>query len=146
MWVYFGNKESKVEEIRSVTGIGADILVKNSPLSKYCIATGMSWAADRRATRLEDLAHSLMGIFGVNMPLLYGEGKKAFSRLQEEMIRRTTDVTFLLWGFNNMTGDLFAKRPADFRDLRARNIPLFNARLPFSLTNLGLDIDTMPVQ
>jgi hypothetical protein len=106
MWVYFGNKESKVEEIRSVTGIGADILAKNSPLSKYCIATGMSWAADRRATRLEDLAHSLMGIFGVNMPLLYGEGKKAFSRLQEEMIRRTTDVTFLLWGFNNMTGDL----------------------------------------
>jgi hypothetical protein len=42
----------------------------------------MSWAADRETTRIEDLAYYLLGIFGVNMPLLYGEGKKAFLRLQ----------------------------------------------------------------
>ena len=52
-------------------------------LECYSIAEKMSWAAKRRATRIEDTAYSLWGLFGVNLPLLYGEGEAAFRRLQE---------------------------------------------------------------
>jgi hypothetical protein len=38
-----------------------------------------------------------MGIFNVNMPLLYGEGRKAFQRLQEEIAKTTEDQTLLLF-------------------------------------------------
>jgi hypothetical protein len=47
----------------------------------------MSWAAHRETTREEDVAYCLLGIFGVNMALLYGEGSSAFLRLQEEILR-----------------------------------------------------------
>lgn len=57
----------------------------------------MSWAADRKTTRVEDRAYSLMGLFGVNMPMVYGEGSKAFQRLQLEIIRVTSDHSIFAW-------------------------------------------------
>lgn len=53
----------------------------------------MSWASNRETTRPEDVAYCLLGIFDVNLPMIYGEGKKAFRRLQEEIIRQSTDLT-----------------------------------------------------
>jgi hypothetical protein len=45
----------------------------------------MSWAETRQTTRKEDMAYSLLGIFNVYMPLIYGEGKdSALKRLREE--------------------------------------------------------------
>jgi hypothetical protein len=41
----------------------------------------MSWAARRRTTRTEDRAYSLLGFFGVSMPLIYSDGENAFMRL-----------------------------------------------------------------
>ena len=38
----------------------------------------MSWASRRVTTRDEDIAYCLLGMFDVNMPLIYGEGEKAF--------------------------------------------------------------------
>ena len=55
----------------------------------------MSWAANRTTTRVEDKAYSLMGLLDVNMPMLYGEGKKAFHRLQLEIIRMSNDQSTL---------------------------------------------------
>ena len=57
----------------------------------------MSWAANRMTTREEDRAYCLMGIFGVNMPTLYGEGMMAFQRLQEEIMRLHDDSTLFAW-------------------------------------------------
>ncbi|KAI5992016.1 hypothetical protein F5J12DRAFT_461928 [Pisolithus orientalis] len=57
----------------------------------------MSWAADRKTTRVEDRAYSLMGLFGVNMPMLYGEGEKAFQRLQLEIIRTSSNHSIFAW-------------------------------------------------
>lgn len=57
----------------------------------------MKWAADRQTTRKEDEAYCLLGIFGVNMPLLYGEGGKAFHRLQAENVKSSTNHSILLW-------------------------------------------------
>jgi hypothetical protein len=48
---------------------------------------------------VEDLAYCLMGIFGVHMPLLYGEGQNAFIRLQEEIMKVSDDQTIFSWGF-----------------------------------------------
>jgi hypothetical protein len=46
----------------------------------------MSWAETRQTKREEDRAYSLLGIFGIHMPLIYGEGvESAFKRLREEM-------------------------------------------------------------
>jgi hypothetical protein len=57
----------------------------------------MSWAAGRKTSRVEDQAYCLLGIFDVNMPLLYGEREKAFRRLQYEIIGRTADLSIFAW-------------------------------------------------
>lgn len=58
-------------------------------MAGFSVATKMSWAASRRTTREEDAAYCLLGLFGIHMPLLYGEGgARAFLRLQEEIIKR----------------------------------------------------------
>ena len=55
----------------------------------------MSWAVKRKTTRKEDEAYSLLGIFGIYMPLIYGEGENAFIRLKE-MIDKPINSTFIL--------------------------------------------------
>jgi hypothetical protein len=59
----------------------------------------MSWAAGRKTSRIEDMAYCLMGILDINMPLLYGEGDKAFIRLQQDIAKKSTDES--LFAFNN---------------------------------------------
>src|SRR5262249_31532935 len=62
------------------------------------VAQRMSWASMRQTTRPEDRAYCLMGLFDIHMPPLYGEGSdKAFLRLQEEILRRSSDQTLFLW-------------------------------------------------
>jgi hypothetical protein len=85
-----------------------------------------------------------MGIFGVNMALLYGEGPRAFSRLQEEIIRHTQDTTFLLWGYSGSTrleNRLLARSPADFQGLEAGTLSRWNIRPLLGITNVGLEIE-----
>jgi hypothetical protein len=80
-----GNKVSLERHICEVTGIPVSAL-RGSPLSDFSVAERMSWAASRETFRQEDKAYSLLGIFNVNMPLIYGEGKeKALKRLREEI-------------------------------------------------------------
>ncbi|KAF3058392.1 Vegetative incompatibility protein HET-E-1 [Daldinia childiae] len=64
--------------------------------SKFCAAARLAWAANRKTTRVEDMAYSLLGLLEVNMPLLYGEGDKAFLRLQEEIIKSRNDDSFTI--------------------------------------------------
>jgi len=67
-----GNKNSLLNEISSITTISLLVLSYNTPLSSLTIAARMSWAAYRQTTRTEDLGYCLIGIFNVNMPLIYG--------------------------------------------------------------------------
>ncbi|KAK7946971.1 heterokaryon incompatibility protein-domain-containing protein [Apiospora aurea] len=70
-----------------------------APTDVASVAMRMSWAARRSTSRTEDAAYSLLGIFDINMPLIYGEGEKAFKRLQEEILRRNPeDHTLFAWG------------------------------------------------
>jgi Heterokaryon incompatibility protein (HET) len=80
-----GTKQSLQLQISEITGISADAL-QGVPLHRFSVEERMAWAARREARREEDEAYSLLGIFDVNMPLIYGERKrKAFNRLREEI-------------------------------------------------------------
>lgn len=109
----------------------------------------MSWAAGRHTTRPEDIAYCLLGIFDVNMPLLYGEGKvKAFSRLQEEIMKTSTDQSILAWTPSNSNeSDRFgvlAESPIVFSG-SANLVPFRRQDEPYSMTNKGLRMQ-LPVQ
>jgi hypothetical protein len=87
-WNLFGNKASLASEIQQITGINA-AAIQGSDLSIYTVEERVSWAEKRQTTRLEDAAYCLLGIFNMNIPLLYGKGEKAFQRLAEEIAKST---------------------------------------------------------
>lgn len=76
-WIYIGSKKGLAGPIRRRSGIPTKILTKDADMRSTSTSQRMAWAADRRTTRKEDIAYCLLGIFDVNMPLLYGEGDKA---------------------------------------------------------------------
>jgi hypothetical protein len=115
----------------------------------------MSWASRRNTTRKEDLSYCLLGIFNANIPLLYGEGDKAFRRLQEEVIKQTNDQSLFAWGYKpypdpEIVTELIpppsylATSPADFK--YCQNMVTYNTRRKarsrcFEVTKKGLCID-----
>jgi len=83
----------------------------------------MSWASQRQTTRSEDIAYSLLGLFGVNMPLLYGEGgENAFRRLQAEILQKKEDHSLLLWSRTLHSGEILSKSPQKFHQLAITRI------------------------
>jgi hypothetical protein len=90
-WEFVGDKKSLERHICEVTGIPRNAL-RGSPLAGFSVTERMSWIKARQTTRKEDMAYSLLGIFDVSMPLIYGEGKeKAFKRMQEEINKHSKD-------------------------------------------------------
>ena len=77
-WHFIGTKSSLSDTISTRTNIAAEVLRGTKGLLDYSIAQRMSWASRRVTTRDEDIAYCLLGIFDVSMPLIYGEGEKAF--------------------------------------------------------------------
>ncbi|KAI6159008.1 heterokaryon incompatibility protein-domain-containing protein [Pisolithus thermaeus] len=119
-WVFIGNKWRLAPMLENITGIPCEILRDGLGVMRLSVAQIMSWAANRKTTRMEDRAYSLMGLFGVNMPMLYGEGKKAFQRLQLEIIRTSTDHSIFAWSPQMpRTGSVLADDPSDFGSCRA---------------------------
>ena len=104
-------------KITSITKIPRHVLV-DCDIFGESIAGRMSWAANRQTTRLEDMAYCLLGIFNINMPLLYGEGLGAFQRLQQEIIKISDDETIFTWTAKSSTHStwrsLFAESPSEF--------------------------------
>jgi len=115
-WQSIGYKRTLAPTLRSITGIPEHILVHGLRGNRPCVAQIMSWAAYRTTTRVEDRAYSLMGLLDVNMPMLYGEGKKAFHRLQLEIIRASNDQSIFAWYKDTMQpGSILADGPSDFQ-------------------------------
>ncbi|KAI1413823.1 HET-domain-containing protein [Hypoxylon sp. FL1857] len=79
-------------------------------LKRFCVAEKMNWVAKRETTRVEDIAYCLLGIFGVNMPSIYGEGLEAFRRLQEEILKRSGDQSILAWRADRNDTELTTSR------------------------------------
>ncbi|KAI0752976.1 hypothetical protein C8Q80DRAFT_1118232 [Daedaleopsis nitida] len=93
-----GTKAALSSLVENITGVDAAVLTFARDVGDVSIARRMSWASSRHTTRLEDEAYCLMGLFGVNMSTLYGEGRDAFRRLQEEIIKRSSDHSLFAWG------------------------------------------------
>lgn len=101
--------------IKEQTSIAESLLFGFRRSSEYTIAQRMSWAATRETARKENVAYCLMGIFDVNMPLLYGEGDKAFLRLQQEIIRNSKDQSIFAWEATDASHPgLLARGPSAF--------------------------------
>ncbi|KAL4070111.1 heterokaryon incompatibility protein-domain-containing protein [Scleroderma yunnanense] len=121
-WQSIGDKRSLAHTLTKITRVPWHILTGGLSPDRPCVAQIMSWAADRKTTRVEDRAYSLLGLLDVNMPMLYGEGKKAFQRLQLEIIRVSDDQSIFAWGagrfgnFDGRTGSILADDPNFFRD------------------------------
>ncbi|CAN9353236.1 unnamed protein product [Alternaria alternata] len=96
-WQPIGTKLERYQELADITGIDPDILCNYRRMSTPSTAEKLSWAAHRAVTKEEDEAYSLFGLFDVNLPLLYGEGRlKAFARLQEAIYDTTSDHSIFL--------------------------------------------------
>jgi hypothetical protein len=96
-WNTRGFKTDIATKLSDITQIDEKVLRNECPLSEFCVAQKLSWAARRRTTRVEDSAYCLLGLLELNMPLLYGEGENAFRRLQDEIIRSTADLSIFAW-------------------------------------------------
>ncbi|KAG6335837.1 hypothetical protein ID866_3251 [Astraeus odoratus] len=118
-WEPVGNKHSLASVLNNITRVPSSVLEKGLPSKRPSVAQIISWAADRRTTREEDRAYSLLGLLGVHMPMLYGEGKNAFRRLQLEIIKMSNDHSIFAWGHSRKTGwssSFLADDPSCFRD------------------------------
>ncbi|KAI0429590.1 heterokaryon incompatibility protein-domain-containing protein [Xylaria sp. FL1042] len=150
-WTPYGSKASLCSDIAYTTGIDESVLCAAGPalqglLASIPVCKKMSWAAGRETQRPEDVAYSLLGIFGVHMPLIYGEGDNAFIRLQKKIIKSTNDLTILAWKTPNQAlpwdhFSVLASSPKFFSD--SKDIVLsqdLRYNPDFSITNKGLQI------
>ncbi len=97
-WSLIGTKVQLCSIISLVTHIDQKYL-NGEDIGQASVSQRMSWASLRNTSRLEDIAYCLLGIFDVNMPLIYGEGSKAFQRLQLAIMRaHPEDHTLYTWG------------------------------------------------
>jgi hypothetical protein len=132
--------------ISKITGIGIEYLNDYNRSCDASIAEKMSWAALRQTTREEDVAYSLLGIFNVNMPLLYGEKARAFHRLQEAIISSSHDQSIFAWGSRQVGSmgnrELIASSPSDFVGFAdvVPYTPDWAGISHYSMTNAGLQI------
>ncbi|KUI67559.1 Vegetative incompatibility protein HET-E-1 [Cytospora mali] len=118
-WTRVGTKASLLPHLSSILGIDEAVLRDSDCLEDYSVGKRMSWASGASASRVEDEAYALLGLFNVTMPILYGEGSKAFLRLQEEILKDTDDYSLFAWqsqGIQEHRG-IFARSPAEFRHL-----------------------------
>ncbi|EIW57634.1 HET-domain-containing protein [Trametes versicolor FP-101664 SS1] len=146
-WNAFGTKTSLADILERITGIDRAVLTGEATLDSVSVARRMSWAATRTTTRPEDEAYALMGLFDVSLPTIYGEGRRAFLRLQEEILRNIPDQSILAWrGPLTRTTTLpcggwglLARSPADFEhaaDITPVSDEDFAARLGLPFTTL----------
>ncbi|KAK4495709.1 hypothetical protein PRZ48_012977 [Zasmidium cellare] len=152
LWLRLGVKDTLLRTLWHITKIDPAVLTHRKYLSGIVAARKMSWAAHRATTRLEDRAYSLLGVFGVNMPLLYGEGENAFIRLQEEIIKTSTDHSIFTWGTldplsirDDELDLLFARSPRDFSHC-SKMVRWATGRIDneFRLTNRGITFESLP--
>ncbi|KAF9473239.1 hypothetical protein BDN70DRAFT_843725 [Pholiota conissans] len=147
--------EDILREIQAATTIVKDELTMN--LLDIPISRRMQWAANRRVTRAEDTAYSLMGIFGVSISTAYGEGPQlAFIRLIKEIIASKHDTLDIMnFGYGNKypseksaersgritASSLVPLSPKQF--LWSKPILWQRSTTPITLTHLGLHVSVL---
>ncbi|OAG10611.1 HET-domain-containing protein [Paraphaeosphaeria sporulosa] len=151
-WTVFGQIGNFNSWVSRITQIPEPFITGQKRLEQACVSQRMFWASSRKTSRPEDWAYSLMGLFGIHMPIIYGEGlEKAFVRLQQEIFSTTPDQSIFAWYISGMTTfRLLANTPACFRN--SGNVRRLGQEIQrskaenssFHMTNLGLQI-TLPI-
>lgn len=159
-WNFRGSKKTLRHELSRMTGIDIDVLEDAELLPTIPVGRRMSWASTRQTTRVEDTAYCLFGIFNVNMPMIYGERRNAFLRLQEEIAKSTNDLTLFAWTSQDGAGmdrrpthrnqpgkdlrGILAHSPTEFLGCGRLNISRDRVAMvkDFAMTNNGLRIET----
>ena len=138
-WQRIGSKlePACAADVHAICNVPLDILLSEAPVKDYSVAARMSWAASRVTTRIEDTAYCLFGLFNISMPLIYGEGAKAFRRFQEEIIQRDNDLTIFAGVNIADESNIFAQEPAAFEDM-ADIVSRSTRNHDFSVTNKGI--------
>ncbi|RMJ10642.1 hypothetical protein CDV36_009732 [Fusarium kuroshium] len=115
-WDALGSKRELSRIVSDITSIDEVVLLGQRDINTVRVVYRMSWAAGRKTTRPEDIAYCLFGIFDINLPMLYGEGTKAFLRLQEEICQQVHDLTIFAWKTDTDEGrrGIFADSPEEF--------------------------------
>ncbi|KAF5308971.1 hypothetical protein D9758_018489 [Tetrapyrgos nigripes] len=147
-WARIGTRWTLRDVVSAITSIPVEVFEGDWDIDAYSVAQRMSWAALRETTRAEDQAYSLMGIFGVSMPPIYGEGgAKAFMRLQQEIIKISDDRSIFAWVAASSEHDehrgLLARSPYEFRmsgEVEASDSDCIGDRSSYSFGNNGLRI------
>lgn len=99
-WTYMGTRAELAEAIAAITRIKPEYLTGEEDFRKASIAAKMSWMAGRKTSVPEDIAYSMLGIFGItSMATGFMDGMKAFFRLQKEVINTSViaDETIFAW-------------------------------------------------
>lgn len=142
-WVQLGSKVSLQDQLSAAAHISKEYLFTPRYAS---VAIKMSWAASRFTTRREDIAYCLLGLFNVNMPLLYGEGIKAFWRLQQAIMASSADESIFAWFAEPSRtwyhGGILASNPTEFShsgNIIQAGLSVID-RSSYHVTNRGLEM------
>jgi hypothetical protein len=96
-WEVLGSRSTMALDLSRITGITYDVFSKGFYHKNSTVAQIMSWISCRQTSRIEDMSYSILGLFDINMSLLYGEGSNAFLRLQQEIVKKTDDMSIFAW-------------------------------------------------
>ncbi|KAL1909839.1 hypothetical protein Sste5344_004346 [Sporothrix stenoceras] len=112
-WNIIAAKQDIIHELEAITGVPRQSLLDFDPnTTQATVAQRMSWASCRTTTRDEDRSYSLLGLFDVNLPMIYGEGgRNAFVRLQQAVMEKTRDNSIFAWGLTDGSTNKAKRRP-----------------------------------
>ncbi|EME39864.1 hypothetical protein DOTSEDRAFT_117266, partial [Dothistroma septosporum NZE10] len=140
-WSRLGDKHELSRVLSIATQVPVPVLEGARSVQEESVAARMAWAASRQTSLFEDRAYSLMGLFDVSMPVLYGEGSKAFRRLQEEIIRSSDDLSIFCWKDAHICKPLhglMADSPDAFVHSAGYRAYAFEDVPPFDINNRGV--------
>ncbi|KAF8546777.1 hypothetical protein OG21DRAFT_1039759 [Imleria badia] len=143
------HKESPeiISEMEVATGVSARALMALRP-GLEDIREKLRLASTRQTTRIEDAAYSLLGIFSLSLPAVYGEGDKALGRLLSQLLTSSGDTSILAWtgksgSFNSCLPAkiaVFNQLPTShiLRAITSAEVEVITAGLRASSVNLSL--------
>ena len=119
------HKESPeiISEMEEATGVPARALMALRP-GLDDIGEKLRLASTRQTTRAEDAAYSLLGIFSMSLPVVYGEGDKALGRLLAQLLASSGETSILAWtGKSGSFNSCFPAKISVFTQLPTTHIP-----------------------
>lgn len=139
-WTEIGTKVSLARQLSYATSIDESILSNSGTLWKHCIAQRISRAFKLNASRIENRPFSLLGIMGVNVAVVYGEGRWAFIRLKEDTLRDIVNFSMVgcLPEAPGVYPGILAHPPAEFQHFQQGPKGPLRIRSEIQLTTAGI--------